>query len=192
MLKNIFKKLIGNNKTLILLLFDLIVINASIYFSFWLRSSELFSLYLLESSWIFPIFSFLGILIYVKTGYYRGLLNYAGSSHVYKSIITNLVVVLSAISFGTIFQLSMPPRSIWIITYILVFGANGLIRIFLRDFGRSISQSKRLSSRVVIYGAGSAGANLGAFISRDNRYNLSGYIDDLPSLWKREISGIKI
>ena len=192
MLKNIFKKLIGNNKTLILLVFDLIVINASIYFSFWLRSSELFSLYLLESSWIFPIFSFLGILIYVKTGYYRGLLNYAGSSHVYKSIITNLVVVLSAISFGTIFQLSMPPRSIWIITYILVFGANGLIRIFLRDFGRSISQSKRLSSRVVIYGAGAAGAQLISSIKTVGNYKIIFIIDDNKELWNRDINGIKI
>ena len=193
MLKNIFKKLIGNNKTLILLLlFDLIVINASIYFSFWLRSSELFSLYLLESSWIFPIFSFLGILIYVKTGYYRGLLNYAGSSHVYKSIITNLVVVLSAISFGTIFQLSMPPRSIWIITYILVFGANGLIRIFLRDFGRSISKSKRLSSRVVIYGAGAAGAQLISSIKTVDNYKIIFIIDDNKELWNRDINGIKI
>ena len=192
MLKNIFKKLIGNNKTLILLVFDLIVINASIYFSFWLRSSELFSLYLLESSWIFPIFSFLGILIYVKTGYYRGLLNYAGSSHVYKSIITNLVVVLSAISFGTIFQLSMPPRSIWIITYILVFGANGLIRIFLRDFGRSISQSKRLSSRVVIYGAGAAGAQLISSIKTVDNYKIIFIIDDNKELWNRDINGIKI
>ena len=140
----------------------------------------------------FSSFSFLGILIYIKTGYYRGLLNYAGSSYVYKSIITNLLVVLSAISFGTIFQLNMPPRSIWIITYILIFGSNGLIRIFLRDFGRSISKSKRLSSRVVIYGAGAAGAQLISSIKTVDNYKIIFIIDDNKELWNRDINGIKI
>jgi len=192
MLQNIFKKLSSNNKTLILVLCDLIVINASIYFSYWLRSPELFSNYLSESDWIFPAFSFLGIFIYIKTGYYRGLLNYAGSSYIYKSIITNLLVVLSAISFGTILQLDMPPRSIWIITYILIFGSNGLIRIFLRDLARSISQSKRQKSRVVIYGAGAAGAQLISSIKTFGNYKIIFVIDDNNELWNRDINGIKI
>ena len=179
-------------KRLILISLDIFIITVSVWFSFWLRTQNSYIEYLQNSFWILPTTLILGIFIYNVTGYYRGLLTYSGSSFIYKSAIINLLVITVSISFGLLNQLNMPPRSIWIIIYILIFGLNGLIRIFIRDYSRSITISAKKTPHVVIYGAGAAGAQLINSIKTVGNYRIIFIVDDDQRLWRRNINGIKI
>ena len=86
----------------------------------------------------------------------------------------------------------MPPRSIWPLMYIIIISLNGLVKIGLRDYLRSLSASKKESQFVGIYGAGSAGAQLINSLSTIGKYKIRFIIDDDKNLWGRNIGGIKI
>ena len=178
-------------KKLILIFIDLNVLVFSVWFSFWLRISNPLSFYFLNSIWIIPIICLLAIPIYLLTGFYRGLLTYTGSSNIYKSAVSNFLIVFGTFLIGFILKLQMPPRSIWVIIYIVICGLNALIKIGLRDFIRSLSSSKKIK-KVVIYGAGSAGAQLISSLRTNGDYKILFLVDDNKALWRRNIGGIKI
>ncbi len=192
MLYDIISKLEVWKRKLILILIDLNILVFCVWASFWLRISEPFSSYLSNSIWIIPIICALAIPIYIVSGNYRGLLTYTGSAFIYKSSLTTLFIVFGTLCLGFLFNLQMPPRSIWLIVYILIFGLNGLIKIILRDYVRSLSNSKIAVQNVVIYGAGSAGAQLIASLRTVGNYKIKFIIDDNRNLWNRNIGGIKI
>ena len=179
-------------RKLILIFIDLNILIFSVWFSFWLRMSNPFSNYFQNSLWIIPVICILAIPIYISTGYYRGLLTYNNSFFIYKSSITNFLLVLGSILIGYCFNQSMPPRSIWPLMYIIVISLNGLVKIGLRDYVRSLSASKKESQFVGIYGAGSAGAQLINSLSTIGKYKIRFIIDDDKNLWGRNIGGIKI
>ena len=179
-------------KRLILIFVDFIIINASALTALWLSNQNLNINVFDNYRWIFLSLTCNGILIYNLTGYYRGLLTYAGSSFVYKSFLINFILVSVTILFGIINGLNMPLIRLWIIIYILVFGLNGLTRIFIRDYSRSISKLDKKLSEVVIYGAGVAGAQLINSIKTVGNYKVRFVVDDNELLWNREINGVRI
>ena len=192
MIYNRIAKLEAWKKKLILIFIDLNILIFSVWFSFWLRMSNPFSNYFQNSLWIIPVICVLAIPIYISTGYYRGLLTYNNSFFIYKSSITNFLLVLGSILIGYFFNQSMPPRSIWPLMYIIIISLNGLVKIGLRDYVRSLSASKKESQFVGIYGAGSAGAQLINSLSTIGKYKIRFIIDDDKNLWGRNIGGIKI
>nr|WP_225867008.1 nucleoside-diphosphate sugar epimerase/dehydratase [Prochlorococcus marinus] len=63
----------------------------------------------------------------------------------------------------------------------------------MRDFILKIKISKNKNrKKVIIYGAGEAGAQLASSLIQDGRYCVEGFIDDDSSLWRRNIKGIPI
>jgi len=176
----------------ILIFIDLNVLIFSIWLSFYLRISDPFSNYFFNSVWIIPVLCSIAIPIYIITGFYRGLLTYTGSSYIYKSALSILFIVLGTLILGYLTGANMPTRSIWIIVYILIFGINSFIKIILRDFLRSLTSSNKKIQKVVIYGAGSAGAQLISSLRTSGDFKILFIVDDNKKLWKRNISGIKI
>ena len=179
-------------RKLILIFIDLNILTFSVWFSFLLRISEPYSLFLQNSLWIIPVVCFLSIPIYVFSGYYRGLLTYNNSFFIYKSSISNLLLVFGTILVGYLFNLIMPPRSIWPLLYIIIVSLNGVVKIGLRDYVRAISYVKGQIMNVVIYGAGSAGAQLINSLRTVGNYKIKFIIDDDKNLWGRNIGGVKI
>ena len=192
MIYNRIAKLEVWKRKLILIFIDLNILIFSVWFSFWLRMSNPYSNYFQNSLWIIPVMSLLAIPIYIATGYYRGLLTYNNSFFIYKSSIINFLLVLVSLLIGYCFNQSMPPRSIWPLMYIIIISLNGLVKIGLRDYLRSLSASKKETQNVVIYGAGSAGAQLINSLSTNGNYKIKFIIDDDKNLLGRSIGGIKI
>lgn len=179
-------------RKVILLIVDLNILVFAVWFSFWLRISNPFSQYFQNSLWIIPVICTLAIPIYIFTGYYRGLLTYTNSFFIYKSLISNFLLVFGTPLVGYFFDFEMPPKSIWPLLYIVIFNLNGLVKIGLRDYVRSLSGSKKEGQIVAIYGAGSAGAQLINALSTVGNYKIKFIIDDNKNLWGRNIGGIKI
>ncbi len=192
MLNSKISKLSFLERKSILIFIDLNVLIFSIWFSFFLRISNPLSEYFLNSVWIIPVMCSLAIPIYILTGFYRGLITYTGSSFIYKSALSNIYIVLGTLTIGYLSGANMPPRSIWVIVYILIIGINSFIKIILRDFLRLFSNSNKKIQKVVIYGAGSAGAQLISSLRTTGAFKILFIVDDNKKLWKRNISGIKI
>ena len=135
----------------------------------------------------------LGIPIYALTGQYKGLTRYVGSNSLYKLATRNILLVLILFLVGSFFDFYSLSLKKWILLYLLITIFTGLIRFILRDI--LLSQNfinNKQKTNVVIFGAGSAGAQLLATLRLAKSHNVLGFLDDNPELWKRSINGIKI
>lgn len=137
------------------------------------------------------------ILIRLLTFYFFGLYNrlwrYA-SIHELLAIVS-AVTVSSVLVFIYMFGMgSKLPRSIPIITWLIVIALVGFSRLFLRVLYMLRKTSKASCSKVLIIGAGDAGA----MIARELRQrfyetkNLIGFIDDDRSKIKNRLFGVPV
>ena len=159
------------------------------------RSSPQFIVYLLS-----PVLLITG---YWYLGVYRAIFRYTGISILKKLSqavlfqFTSYAILLWILSrFGKVnFGSVELPRSILlvvpILSLVLTGGARALAHSLLSVFRKSNLASTQLS-RLLIYGAGSAGMQALAAIANSPLFMTLGFIDDDPSLQGREIHGNRI
>ena len=140
-----------------------------------------------------PAVLLIGLPLYSFTGQYKGLMRYVGSQALYRLAGRNGLLVLLLATTGVMLRLPMPPRSSWILLWLLLTGFTGAVRFALRDLLLSFSTvAQRQMVRVAIYGAGQAGAQLAASLRLTGNHQIVTFLDDEPSLWRRTINGIPI
>ena len=186
----------SRKRRLLLFLIDLLVIIFSIWLSFWLRLGENASGRLLESLWLIPTVIFVATIVYALTGQYRALTKHLGSNAIYMISFRNLVVLLIVYFFGLLNKYQMPPRSSWILIWILLSSFIGGLRFILRDLllnrNKKNSNINNKKDNIVIYGAGTIGAQLSSVIQKEDIANIIYFVDDSPLLIGRTIDGISI
>ena len=144
-------------------------------------------------TWMLPAVILIGLPIYAFTGQYTGLTRYAGSESFYRLSLRNILLVFLFYFVGILFKFPMPPRSSWVLLWILLTGFIGCYRFLLRDILLSFRQVNEDSKvRVVIYGAGQAGAQLAAALRLTGNHKIVSFVDDNPLYWTRSINGIPI
>ena len=150
----------------------------------WLQSGP----WMVAALWIF------GLPLLVLTGQYKGLTRYVGSRSLYQMSVRMAVLTLVLLAVGVLLRLPLPPRSCWILFWVLASAMGGALRFSLRDvlFRISSRQTWASSQRVVIYGAGAAGIQLGASLQHSGTHRLLAFVDDDSSLWGRSIGSIEI
>jgi len=165
-----------------------------VWLSFWLRLAQPFHpSFIAAGSWLMISVVLVGLPLYSLTGQYKGLTRYVGSPALYSLAGRNGLLVLLLASLGVMFRLPMPPRSSWILLWLLLTGFTGVVRFALRDVLlnlRSIQHKKQV--RVAIYGAGEAGAQLAAALRLAGNHKIVAFLDDNPSFWSRSINGVSI
>ena len=91
----------------------------------------------------------------------KSLTRYVSSSAFYHIAIRNFVLVILVAVMAILCRLPMPPRSSWILLWLLLTGFTGSVRFVLRDLLLNLRSSQyRQKLRVAIYGAGEAVPNL--------------------------------
>ena len=178
----------------LLICIDSLLLLFSVWASFWLRLAHPLSpSFIASGSWILITILLIGLPVYAITGQYRGLTRYVGSEAFYRLACRNGLLVLLLVLVGVLFRLPMPPRSSWILFWILTTAFTGSVRFVLRDVllnWRSTQFKKQL--RVAIYGAGSAGAQLAAALRLAGNHKIITFLDDNSDFWNRSINGIPI
>ena len=97
--------------------------------------------------------------LYVLTGQCKGLTRFVGSQALYRLAGRNGLVVLLLAGLGVMLRLPMPPRSSWILLWLLLTAFTGVVLFALRDLLLALrSVSHKQIVREVIYGAAEAGA----------------------------------
>jgi FlaA1/EpsC-like NDP-sugar epimerase len=94
---------------------------------------------------------------------------------------------------GVMLRLPLPPRSSWLLLWLLLTGSTGAVRFALRDLLLSLQNKPRHALiRVAVYGAGAAGVQLAAALRHAGSHSVELFLDDAPRLWSRDINGILI
>ena len=126
-------------------------------------------------------------------GAIQGLTRYVGSAALYRLAGRNGLLVLLLATLGVILRLPMPPRSSWILLWLLLTGFTGAVRFALRDVLLNLrSTQHKHQLRVAIYGAGEAGAQLAAALRLAGNHKIIAFLDDNPAYWERSINGVAI
>ncbi len=130
----------------------------------------------------------LGITIYIFTGQYKSLTRYFREYLIYKLALRNILVTSALAICLNLAAIEFPPASFLIIFFIINTNLAICIRLIMREFILNLDRvNKKNPKKVIIYGAGSAGAQLASNCDISGNYEIKGFIDDNPSLWGRSL-----
>ena len=173
---------------------DAILLLLAVWLSFWLRLAHPFHpSFMLAGSWMMLAVLLIGLPLYAFTGQYRSLTRYLGSTALYRLAARNGLLVLLLAGIGVMLRLPMPPRSSWILLWLLLTVFTGAVRFALRDVLLSLRASQHEKQmRIAIYGAGEAGVQLAAALRLAGNHIIVTFLDDNPVYWSRSVNGVAI
>ncbi|MFZ9752176.1 MAG: polysaccharide biosynthesis protein [Cyanobium sp.] len=180
---------------------DGLLIVAAFYGAFALRLPEKQSMVVaiapLQHLAVLAVLSGLPVLMF--SGWYRGLTRYAGSHSLYGLLPRSLVMVLVLLLISTMIGGAQPPRSFWVLYWLLFSGAAISSRIMLRDVLIKYLDRRHLPridpedrNITLIYGAGDAGMSLLQALRNDQRFRILGFLDDASILHGRTLQNLPI
>jgi FlaA1/EpsC-like NDP-sugar epimerase len=181
------------HRRMLLITADALLLPVAVWLSFWLRLAHPFNSTFIHSLWMLPAALLIGLPLYAFTGQYKGLTRYVGSLALYRLAGRNGLLVLLLALTGVMLRLPLPPRSSWLLLWLLLTGFTGAVRFALRDVLLSLQNKPRHAlTRVAIYGAGAAGVQLAATLRLAGSHSVELFVDDAPQLWRRDINGVSI
>jgi FlaA1/EpsC-like NDP-sugar epimerase len=128
-----------------------------------------------------------GLAVLWLSGWYRGLTRYTGSYSLYGLIPRSFLMVILLLFLSTRVYMISPPRSYWILYWLLFTAGAIAMRIVMRDIliqqierhnTRSLTGQLEEADTTLIYGAGSSGLTLLMALRNDRRFRILGYLDD--------------
>lgn len=177
-----------------LIIIDVIIISLSGYVALLLRfEGNIAGHYL--NNWLsfLPVILFVSLVVFNIFGLYQRLWRYAG---VRELVTITAAVTVSSIVVSTSMYLTIPgfPRSVYILSWGFDVAFVGLSRLMIRVFYHRYRPQNKQRTRVLIVGAGDAGAMIAREIQ--HRYydskQLVGFIDDDRSKRNQILFGVKV
>jgi FlaA1/EpsC-like NDP-sugar epimerase len=134
--------------------------------------------------------------VFERAGFYRSVRRFASITDLYRVFLANLAgSLLFAIATAWWIGPAMP-RSVWLIDAVVCFLVTALIRFYgrIRDEAFPHEGSHETRKGIVIYGAGTAGAQLVHEIrsNRWTRYEVLGFLDDDPLKQGASVRGVQV
>ena len=181
-----------NTRRMLLVAFDIVALPVALWAGYALRVGNLWPEYIGTAWWLFIAAPAVAIPIFVRMGLYRAVLRYAGSQ--------SLIVIVKAVTITTLVlpallvlsQTNGVPRSVffsfWLFSLLFIGGS----RLFVRSYIHTYTRRKLNKQPVVVYGAGSAGAELAKAIQSGWEYDPVAFLDDDIEKQGVEIHGIKV
>ena len=179
-------------RKIILLLVDSFCLFGTFYIIGFFKNSNTVN-YINNTFQLSLFLTFIGIGVYLFSGQYKSLTRYIGSRLIYINFLRNILIIFILFLISNLFSIKRLTFSE--IIYIL-FTLSFLTiswRLIIRDI---LNLLKKISSkqipRVVIYGAGEAGARLQASLRISGKYKIIAFIDDSKKFINRNLNGIPI
>ncbi len=187
------------NVAVLLILYDLAVVNFSYVTALWLRYDFKFSTidpsYLKAWAAFTPIYTVFCLFVFWRTRLYKSIWKYASYTELLYIIEASIATALFHIIFITIFFRRMP-ISYYIMGPVLQFIFMTMIRFSYRFvlLLRNEQANAKNYGRVMIIGAGNAGQAISRDVRRSKEINdkVMCFIDDDPNKWNRYIDGVPI
>ncbi len=176
------------------LVFDFVVLLFSLWLAFSLRLGE-FYWPKPEVVTLFLAAPFVAIPVFIKLGLYRAIIRYIGfhSLWVVVKAVSLYALLLSAVVL--LGNIDAVPRSVhiinWLIALLLVGGSRMIVRWWLA--GAFLTEPPgKVTRKFIIYGAGSSGVQVLEQLRAKSGMQVIGFIDDEPSLHRRELGDAKV
>ena len=168
-------------KQALMIISDVIILLLAIWLSFALRLGVLWPDKILSNLWIFLIIPLVSIPLFIRFGLYRSVLKFMGTKVIvtaFQSItITSLFVGFAMM----IFREADMPRTVilifWFVSSILIIIMRFLYKGYLYSWDNFVNDRKP----TIIYGAGSAGAQIVESLRKNHEYAPIAFIDDEKS-----------
>ena len=182
-------------KQLVVLLVDALMGVAAVWVAYSLRLDSLHWPYSVHQWGPYALAPVLAAPIFWRNGLYRAVFRHSGMAAMRALAVA--VSLYAVLFFGTLMIMGWPdvPRSIGLlqplILMVLVGGSRGIARQWLSSL--SNGQRREMSvSRLLIYGAGSAGVQIADAIATSHEFKLLGFIDDSPALQGLTINRVPV
>ena len=148
-------------------------------------------------SWLFVVIPIIAIPIFTRFGLYRAIIRYIGFKALWAVI---QAVSIYAMLWGLLILFTREqgvPRSVilinWIVAVLLIGGTRMIARWWLAGVLTDTGvRNKSSRTRVVIYGAGSAGVQLATALAYSSEYRPVGFIDDKSELHNTHVNSLKV
>ena len=176
------------------LVFDFIVLLFSLWLAFSLRLGELY--------WpedrvvtLFTVAPFVAIPVFIRLGLYRAIIRYIGFHSLWVVVKAVSLYALLLSAFVLLGNIEVVPRSVhiinWLIALLLVGGSRMIVRWWLVS-SVSVGPVSQVTRKFIIYGAGSSGMQVLDQLKSKNGMSVAGFIDDEPSLHRRQLANVKV
>ena len=178
MIKKDLRNLKRSKKQILMIVSDTIILMFSIWFSFTLRLGSFWSEMISANFWIFFIIPLIAIPLFVQFGLYKSVLKFMGT----KVIISTLqAITVTSLTLGFVMMIFREidfPRTVilifWFVSGISVILVRFLFKGFLYSWDNFVNDRKP----TIIYGAGSAGAQIVESLRKNHEYAPIAFIDD--------------
>ncbi|MWJ28500.1 NAD-dependent epimerase/dehydratase family protein [Halomonas sp. ZH2S] len=138
---------------------------------------------------VLPVMIPVSLAIFIRLGFYRAVIRYMSIKAIKTVLAGVLASALTLVVVNYLFDLPVP-RSVPFIYAMLALLTIGGVRAALRAM--YIKGQLRYKTRVLIYGAGSAGRQLVQSLRHGTEYDPVGFVDDAPHLEAAFIQGLKV
>ncbi len=184
-------------RKILLIIIDAILINLAVYFSLWLRFEGTIPYeYLYNYQLLMPIYTAITLALLVKFKLYQRLWEYASINEIQVILHAVTASMLLFVVFIYLLQLKGLPRSVYILSWGTTIGFICITRFSWRIFRNAVfrSSQKAESTRVLIVGAGDAGAILARELRMNPRLNrnIIAYVDDDPGKQKMMLNNVPV
>lgn len=145
--------------------------------------------------WPYALAPLLAAPIFWRNGLYRAVFRHSGMAAL--RALAAAVSLYAVLFFGVLMVAGWPdvPRSIGLLQPLILMVMVGASRAAARQWLSSLSAGQRRStpvSRLLIYGAGSAGVQIANAIATSHEFKLLGFVDDSPSLQGLTINRVPV
>ncbi len=179
-------------KRLMVVALDLVLSLASVWVAFYLRLDQT-DMALLQQKYVYLLAPVLAVPIFINFGLYRAIFRYTGMAAMFTTV--KAIGIYAALFFTVllVFKWEGVPRSVGLIQplllLLLVGGSRAVARFWLAGLS---AKSRRAGGRLLIYGAGEAGAQTASALAVSRQFFLQGFIDDDNTKVGGSIYGVDI
>jgi FlaA1/EpsC-like NDP-sugar epimerase len=171
---------------------DLLILPFSLWLAFVFHYDGFWPAVMEKHSWLLFASPAIALPIFVRFGMYRAVPAYASTKAFYSIVraltLQTCLLVMTAY-IGRLQGVSMTVFAIYWFVSISLIGSS---RILLRSLLIWLQRIKHPPQNVVIYGAGSAGAELAETLQAGQDFLPMAFIDDKHELHGKEIRGVKV
>jgi FlaA1/EpsC-like NDP-sugar epimerase len=195
MLKNKLINQPRRAKQLLVVLADAVMGVVAVWVAYSLRLDMLHWPYSDHQWWPYVIAPLLAVPIFWRNGLYRAVFRHSGMAAMRALVFA--VSLYAAIFFGVLVLMSWPdvPRSLGLLQPLILMLLVGGSRAAARQWLSSLSSGQRRGmavSKLLIYGAGSAGVQIANAIATSHEFKLMGFVDDSPALQGLTINHVPV
>jgi len=178
-----------------MLIVDALLVNIAFYFAMMLRfDGQIPPEYLHVMVSLGPLITLVNLVFLLAFKLYWRIWEYASWGELLSIIKAATCSIMVIITIIEVFQLSKLPRSVYILSWGLIILSIGISRLWWRGIRDFIPRGKHYGVRVLIVGAGAAGAALVREIQTNTDLGLDAiaFVDDDPKKLNKMMLGLPI